>query len=404
MIPNNFNILPKVAFEVIENKETNKGFPIKILQFICELTKKVYIVAWDIFSVIVFPIGLIRLGISKITPQFILPATAKFNLEMKRQKLNALIAKQKLKPLADNQIAEKEQIEIDINEISQIHKNREIFLNDPTNQAEQITIKTVDGIELDTIKIKNSHSNKWIVYFGPNAECYEKIMEGLKEISEKTGANVYTGNYRGVMRSHGAIQSTNDMVLDGKAMVQKLLSEGIPEEDMLIHGHSIGGAVATEVASLYPKVHHCSDRSFASLSHFLKGWVPIIGGVLGGIAGLAGWKFNSVTDFEIIQGKKFVIYSKRDWVIPFKASLYNVLKNKNVFPESVEVADNYIGDDYIENWIKNHPSVNKIDAQVLAKKGFEKLVGLMDHCCPLRELDIYESYIDFVKNALHLSN
>ncbi len=350
------NALPPATFCVAKNYIDEKTFIIHLTEGCSDLIKKVCQIAWNILSIIIFPIGLIRLAVRTIAPMFVLPATTMFDIEWR---------KRKLEKLSEDQKDKKDELNRQISEINRIHDGRNEFLIN-NNTTEQITIKTIDNVEIDTVKIKNDKSDKWIIYFWGNSDCYEYHLEDLKTISLKTGANIYTGNYRGVMRSKEKIQSTQDMVYDGKAMVEKLLSEGVPEENILIYGNSIGGGVATEVASNYPKVHHCNERSFGTLIDLVNAYVPVIGTVLGIIAWLAGWKFNSVKNFQKIEGKKMVIYSEIDEIIPFQASLYKALKNKNTVFNSMEI--------------------------------------YMDHSTPLSESkDAFENHLDFIKDALKLA-
>jgi hypothetical protein len=166
----NFNILPKASFEAFQPLEANKSVSSTHLANLCDLVKKTTRIAWDIFSVVVFPIGLVRLAIKSIAPLIVLPALNRFNLDSKQAALNALKSYQPNRKL---------NLENEIRELKRIGDQRERFLNNKTNNAEQITLKTEDGIEIDTVKIKNNHSNKWIVYFCPNAACYEQLIPNV---------------------------------------------------------------------------------------------------------------------------------------------------------------------------------------------------------------------------------
>jgi esterase/lipase len=303
---------------------------------------------------IVFPIGIVRF-VRWVAPMLILPAASTFNLEEKKRAFEKNPANIELEDKMDG--------------IKNLHEMRDRFLRCNKN-AEPVSITTEDGVELDTIKIESPSSNKWIIYFHGNDMCYEQALEDLKVISQRTGANVYTGNYRGVMRSCGKMARTHDLILDGKALVKQLLEEGVLQENILIHGFSLGGAIATDVAALYPKVHLCNERSFASLMDFLKGHLSLFGVFLGAIAWFSGFKFSAAKNFEKIQGEKLVMYHQQDKVIRYKGSMHKVLENQKVAHKPYEMTFE----------ASNH------------------------HCEPLiSQTEAFNAYVHFVKEALSLT-
>jgi hypothetical protein len=302
-----------------------------------ERFQKVCRVAWQVFSYIVFPIGLVSLGVKYVAKHSILLAIDTFNAHQIQKQIEKL---EKQKP-ASLKVQEKlNTLNKNLTYIEHLKMSKNNFIEKESNHASQILVITADGIEIDTLAIQNEDQltkepkdQKWIVFFVGNDSCYEQLLHYYKTISESTGANIYSGNYRGVMESKGAPNSTHDLVLDGEAMVQKLLADGVPPENILIHGWSLGGGVATEVSSYHQEKGHemgiVNDRSFASLISATAGLIPVVGGLLGRIIWLAGWRFNSLANYKKIkQEDKFIIVgNKNDQVIAHKASLYKAYKN-----------------------------------------------------------------------------
>jgi len=283
-----------------------------------ELILKICRIAWLVFSIIVFPIGIIRWSINRLTSLTCLPATFIFRKNH-------------------------DHISLSSDEYRQAWATKVLFQKDQNEnitfpvKTHQIFVTTADGVRLDTMMLQHpkqalldTKDQKWIVYWGGNGMCYEQSLNDLKYISYFTGASIYTGNFRGVMDSEGSPYSSHDLVLDGEAMVQKLLASGVQSKNILLHGLSMGGGVATEVAALHQEtgneMHLCNDRSFATLTDAVKGMIPVVGGLLGGIAYLTGWRFDSVKNFENIKGHKFTIVSEVDEVIAYESSLYKVFK------------------------------------------------------------------------------
>lgn len=356
--------------QLTENFIVTKNRNVFKTNILCELFLKVCKVVWEIFSIIIFPVKISRIIVGTLAQSLLLPAVDSYNLEKNRVKEKQLgqlekklehnkwiiencwggvgsvdlsqgKGRKKLEKETDDLEEKIDKLQTEIESVNSQLEIRKLFVEEPSNHAHQVKVTTADGVEIDTMMIQNENQinlpiekQKWIVFFVGNAMCYEELLENLKQISDQTGANVYTGNYRGVMSSKGSPSSTHDLILDGEAMVQKLLAAGVPSENILLHGWSIGGGVAAEVAAHHQEVGHemhlCSDRSFSSIIDTAKKLFPTFGGVLGRIAWLAGWKFKSVDNFKKINGNKIVIVCKEDPLIRYEASLYKASKNQGL--------------------------------------------------------------------------
>lgn len=295
--------------------------------------KKVARVAWLIFSIIVFPVGIVRL-IAKIinyvlTRTFLLPALKKDKAE-----LNAKRAK---------------------------------LLEDPLykHRCKRETIETADHVKLDTLFIHHPEQDKkpikeqkYILFFNGNRRSYELELPQLMNISNETGVNIYTGNYRGVGCSESSPTGYQDLVIDGEAMVQNLLRKGVQQENILIHGWSFGGGVGAHVAVLHQgdnknenHMHIAVDRTFASMADVvrerfrilsrikdkktLKAKFEAIGFTLitpftVGLVYALGWNFKSLECFNKVKGHKFMIYHPEDPIIPYPSSVYMKLKDTTI--------------------------------------------------------------------------
>ena len=112
------------------------------------------------------------------------------------------------------------------------------------------------------------------------------------------GVSFLAFNYRGVARSMGTLETSDDLVTDGAAAIDYLLRQGVSSKNIsfyfvhsffsfaswtnyywhskiLLHGHSMGGAVATKIRAMYPDGPIINDRSFKSLNHVVLVWSPI---------------------------------------------------------------------------------------------------------------------------------
>ena len=217
-------------------------------------------------------------------------------------------------------------------------------LPDGNYTLDRLSIKTADGVVLDTITLENEAQDpekpqKWIVYFNGNGACWEKTLPDQIRLSLATGAHVYTGNYRGVGKSKGFALSSNDLLCDGETMVQYLLQKRkVKPENILLYGWSMGALIATDLAAMHPEMAHCNDRSFASTYLQVKSIVQgVFGSLIGKLAAritcAAGWTFNTAESYLKAGERKFIIFCHKDSIIPYEASVYLAVKSKRMTPE-----------------------------------------------------------------------
>ena len=314
--------MPKVAFKVLDkddvynyNSSFNKVLRITIL----------------IFSILIPPIGFLRLIGKSInfiaTQKFILPS-----IKLPKASLD----KERNKHLVDVNFAKK---------------------------CERIVIQTADHIKLDTFMVhhpieknKAIQEQKYIIYFNGNANTYETSLPTLRKISEETGVNVYSGNYRGVGHSEGFPADVRDLAMDGEALLNYLLSQGVSQKNILIHGKFLGGAVGAYVAAMHQEegkeINYCGERTFALMKEHVKAishryrqklrkvnkftgkihstFLSILNSLAARLICALGWNFKTLESYKSIKGHKFIIYHRRDPIIPYAASLYKRYKDSEM--------------------------------------------------------------------------
>ncbi len=268
---------------------------------------------------------------------------------------------------------------------------------------------------------------KWIVYFNGNGYVWEHNYEALKQISKETGANVLSFNYRGVGRSGGAITSAQDLIEDGEAAVQYLLSQGVLPEDIVLHGHSLGGGVATAVVAKHQGMHLVNDRSFSSLSRvvaaifdpqpgtFLHALIKKVHDVALRFIGEDPQKitkdyaaslvthffgdFDSAAAVPLVTGKTLIISSDEDTIISQKARLAEhsdadpILKTK-IAKSSLVIQGFSVPEKERGRYYHATPLFAPENSAVFFTKGISK--G--------EKQSPQKTYIEFVKTALHLNS
>lgn len=151
-------------------------------------------------------------------------------------------------------------------------------------------IKNTAGNKLDTVEILNpkqentpAADQKWVVYLPSKDDIYQNVQDDLQKASHNTGANILTGNYRGVLNSEGKAQSTKDLVDDARAMIQSLKDKGVPEENIVVQGWSFGGVIGAKAISSFnegeekAKMKFVGDRTPSSFGAAVKSFIKIPG-------------------------------------------------------------------------------------------------------------------------------
>ncbi|MBP9842190.1 MAG: alpha/beta fold hydrolase [Simkaniaceae bacterium] len=229
-----------------------------------------------------------------------------------------------------------------------LDSHRAYNLSRMTN-ATRTTVETIDKVKLDTVQIKHPTSQKWIIFLNPNNGVYENSLPYLYALSQQTGQNVYSGNYRGVGRSEGDITTIRDLLLDGESFIQDLLSKGVQPPEITLHGHSMGGGVATELAALYPGLNLVADRTYSSISDAITTLVTpqagrCIASTAAKITTLLGWNLNPLAAFPKISGRKTTIHHKLCFLQP--CGLYALLKKGGIRPPHyIKMRDEVHGDE-----------------------------------------------------------
>jgi len=242
-------------------------------------------------------------------------------------------------------------------QLSQFHKN--VMAYDGLH-VETGEVVTYDDAVLDTIEITpladENHQDEThkfhIIKFNGNGGMFEDLALDYATEAKRLDATVIAFNYRGV----GGSNSTNpkifqDLITDGIAQVQRLIAKGINSEKIMVDGISLGGVVATMVASHFHKaglpIYLWNDRSLSKISKAAAGFVtPELSGIFGdpiasslessswSVLKPAGWEADAAKAYNEIP-EKYKAYmfvakkserSKGDGVIAPRAALHEGVK------------------------------------------------------------------------------
>jgi len=131
--------------------------------------------------------------------------------------------------------------------------------------------------QIDLVIFNHKSAKGWLVYSNANGVCYEHIVKYTSFLGRFLNRRVCVYNYRSVGYSKGSCNGAADMVDDLKSVIEYLKSKSAEEEeeeDFLLWGHSIGGAVsilcAVQMQKELPNCVVVADRSFRDLQMVVR--------------------------------------------------------------------------------------------------------------------------------------
>jgi pimeloyl-ACP methyl ester carboxylesterase len=209
--------------------------------------------------------------------------------------------------------------------------------------ATPIKMTTPDGVELDGVYVRQSNSPdaKTVVFCNPNGMHMERTCPQILAQINDPSYNYIFFNYRSTGQSQGNV-TPEGLLLDGYTAVMTARTVyNVAAENIIAWGYSLGGAMAAFAASQVPGVSCCNERSFATLPKEVGDIVDriatkIAGGCLGGLAGClasflswsAGWDWDVQKWWRGIEGHKWIMYHPRDNIIGYEASLTKAVREE----------------------------------------------------------------------------
>jgi fermentation-respiration switch protein FrsA (DUF1100 family) len=174
-----------------------------------------------------------------------------------------------------------------------------------SDDDEIIKIETYDGKRLSALFFPSPTANQTIILFHGNAEDIGELKYFCKVLS-KNGFSMLVFDYRGYGTSEG-VSTEENAYRDAQSVFDYAKNSlRIPPEQIILLGHSLGGAIAIDLASK----QHCGglivESSFVSASR-----------VVTGARIFPFEKFRSLEKIEKVIVPVLVIHGINDEVIAF---------------------------------------------------------------------------------------
>lgn len=174
-----------------------------------------------------------------------------------------------------------------------------------------VTLKTEDGESLGAWFVEAPSPRGCVLISHGNAGSLQHRL-GLTASLVQMGFSVLLYDYRGYGTSTGS-PSEDGLYLDGTTAYNWLLAEGWRPDQIILWGESLGGGVATELATRFESAGLVLDHSFTSAvdaGSYHYPWLPV--------SLLSTDRFESLEKFPQLKLPILIIHSPEDRVIPYE--------------------------------------------------------------------------------------
>jgi fermentation-respiration switch protein FrsA (DUF1100 family) len=173
--------------------------------------------------------------------------------------------------------------------------------------ATDVWIETRDGVRLNAWWVPREGARWATLYLHGNAGNVTHRAPHIREIAA-AGSSILMLDYRGYGKSGGR-PTEKGLYTDSEAAFTHLLGLGYRAEQIILHGESLGTAVAVDLASRRPCAALILEAPFTSASDVAGTAIPILGPML-------VRSFNSLSKIRWILAPKLFIQGDHDEVIP----------------------------------------------------------------------------------------
>jgi fermentation-respiration switch protein FrsA (DUF1100 family) len=196
-------------------------------------------------------------------------------------------------------------------------------------EYETVTLSTGDGIRLKGWFLPVEQPRAWVLFLHGNAGNISHRLDTLEFLHELELA-VFIFDYRGYGESGGR-PSEAGLYRDAEAAWSYLTeTRGIPGNEILLFGRSLGGAVAAYLAERHEAMGLVLESTFTSVpavaaQHYP--WLPV--------RQLTRYRYDTASRLSDIEMPVLIIHSPEDEIIPFSHSqeLYELAREPKCFLE-----------------------------------------------------------------------
>jgi hypothetical protein len=177
--------------------------------------------------------------------------------------------------------------------------------------VEEVWLTTRDNVRLNAWYLPNPASEKVLLWFHGNAENIGYGLEHL-EFYSRLAVNVLAVDYRGYGKSEGTPGEAG-VYRDAEAAYDYLIqARHIQPKNIVVFGHSLGGAVAIDLASRRESGGLIVQSSFTSVKDMARraSRIPLF-------EYIPKSQFDSLAKIRRVQAPILIVHGTRDETVPF---------------------------------------------------------------------------------------
>jgi hypothetical protein len=179
-------------------------------------------------------------------------------------------------------------------------------------EYEEVWLETSDGLHLHGWYIPNQESEKVLLFFHGNAGNIAHRGDSVA-IFHGLGLNVFIFDYRGYGRSEGT-PNEQGLYRDARAAWAYLTQDrGFHGEDVILFGRSLGGAVATRLATEVQPAGLILESAFSSARDMADQVFPVLSRLV-----FLRFRFNVAAQIKKVHCPVLVLHSPDDEIIPYR--------------------------------------------------------------------------------------
>jgi fermentation-respiration switch protein FrsA (DUF1100 family) len=177
---------------------------------------------------------------------------------------------------------------------------------------EDVTFNTADNVQLHGWYVPSPQSEQVLLFFHGNAGNISHRRESI-ELFHRLGLNVFIIDYRGYGNSTGK-PDEQGLYQDAAAAWRYLTEEkDFANNQILIFGRSLGGAVAARLASGVQARGLIVESTLSSARDFAKTAFPVLSRLV-----VTRYGFNTAENIQHVNYPVLVLHSPDDEIMPFQ--------------------------------------------------------------------------------------